>query len=29
VLKDVAPYTVVAGSPATVRATIPRPGQGQ
>ncbi|MBV9205303.1 MAG: acyltransferase [Actinobacteria bacterium] len=28
VLKDVAPYTVTAGSPATVRATIPRPGPG-
>src|SRR5215471_16778733 len=26
VLKDVDPYTVVAGSPATVRATIPQPG---
>jgi acetyltransferase-like isoleucine patch superfamily enzyme len=25
VLEDVAPYTVVAGSPATVRRTIPRP----
>jgi acetyltransferase-like isoleucine patch superfamily enzyme len=27
VLKDVEPYTVVAGSPATVRATIPLPGR--
>lgn len=26
VLKDVEPYTVVAGSPATVRSTVPRPG---
>jgi acetyltransferase-like isoleucine patch superfamily enzyme len=26
VLRDVAPYTVVAGSPATPRRTIPRPG---
>ena len=27
VLSDVEPYTVVAGSPATVRATIPLPGR--
>jgi acetyltransferase-like isoleucine patch superfamily enzyme len=29
VLDDVAPYTVVAGSPATVRRTIPRPDEEQ
>jgi acetyltransferase-like isoleucine patch superfamily enzyme len=29
VLDDVAPYTVVAGSPATVRRTIPRPDEDQ
>ncbi len=29
VLDDVAPYTVVAGSPATVRRTIPRPDDEQ
>jgi acetyltransferase-like isoleucine patch superfamily enzyme len=29
VLDDVAPYTVVAGSPATVRRTIPHPPDGQ
>jgi len=27
VLNDVEPYTVVAGSPATMRSTIPHPGE--